>query len=268
MYHKADVNLFQEKLWPTQLKLSEMNDVSQMWQLLTNELRAAVDVSVPVKHVQAKAADQPYWFNKITRKLVTKHRRTYNTFKASQDPFYLRKYKAERRSHKAELRIIERDYISNHICKPLESGNSKPFYRHLKWSQSSAKPPMKLITMYSNYTEDPRQCADILNNFFCAQFCKDQLLDDANSYASRSPICINVSVDGIIKLLNGLKNGKSPGPDGIRKEDLVINPIMTAKCLSSIFKASLHTSKLPPEWEMAHVTPLHKRGAVDQPNNY
>ena len=70
---------------------------------------------------------------------------------------------------------------------------------------------------------------------------------------------IEVTTDGVIKLLNSLKSGKSPGPDALRKEDLTIDPIMTAKCLAAIFNASLRNSELPREWKMAHVAPLHKK---------
>ena len=72
--------------------------------------------------------------------------------------------------------------------------------------------------------------------------------------------------EGIVKLSQ--KSRKSPGPDEIRKEDLLIDPVMTAKCLATIFKKSLSISKLPSDWKLAHVTPLHKRGSSDQPNNF
>jgi len=49
-------------------------------------------------------------------------------------------------------------------------------------------------------------------------------------------------VDGVIKLLNGLKNGKSPLPDEIGKEDLVFDPITSIECLSI---SSKHHSKTP-----------------------
>jgi len=50
-----------------------------------------------------------------------------------------------------------------------------------------------------------KQCAGkdilILNNFFCAQFCKNYLLEDSSRYTSGSSFYIGVSVDGVIKLL-------------------------------------------------------------------
>ena len=70
-----------------------------------------------------------------------------------------------------------------------------------------------------------------------------------------------------MKLLYELKNGKAAGPDGIQKEHLLVDPIMTARCLTLIFNASLSSSKLPDEWKLAHVNPL-QRGASDQPNKF
>ena len=35
-----------------------------------------------------------------------------------------------------------------------------------------------------------------------------------------------------------------------------------------IYTASLRTGKLPDEWKLAHVTPIHKSGSEDLPNNY
>ena len=49
-----------------------------------------------------------------------------------------------------------------------------------------------------------------------------------------------------------LKNGKAAGPDGIRKEDLLVDPIMTAHCLTLIFNASLSSSKLPDAWKVGN----------------
>ena len=72
-----------------------------------------------------------------------------------------------------------------------------------------------------------------------------------------------------MSLIKGLANGKSPGPDGIRKPDLLADVEITAACLQKIYTASLRTSKLPDEWKLAHVTPIiHKPGSKDLPNNY
>ena len=110
-----------------------------------------------------------------------------------------------------------------------------------------------------------------MNRSFAAQFSSDHQLvaqRDLIPPQATDPSKIVVSVEGVIKLLRTLKNGKSPGPDDIRKEDLVIALAIVAKCLSYIFNVSLASSRLPEDWKLAHVTPLHKKGPTDQPNNY
>ena len=99
---------------------------------------------------------------------------------------------------------------------------------------------MKLKTEGNDHTEDPIECANILNEFFSSQFCKQHQLDSNNSHNCTAS-SIEVSDAGVAKLLTALKNGKSAGTDDIRKEDLVIDP-------TSIFTVSLSTSTLPGEW--------------------
>ena len=62
--------------------------------------------------------------------------------------------------------------------------------------------------------------------------------------------------------------GKSAGPDGIRMLNLLVDVEITAACLQKIYTVSLRTGKLPTEWKLAHVTPIHKSGSKDLPNNY
>ena len=61
---------------------------------------------------------------------------------------------------------------------------------------------------------------------------------------------------------------KSAGPDGIRMLDLLVDVEITAACLQKTYTASLRTGKLQTEWKLAHVTPIHKSGSKDLPNNY
>jgi len=128
---------------------------------------------------------------------------------------------------------------------------------------------MKHIKPEGSHTEDPSECANILNSFFINQFCaQHQLHNPTPTYSNTAKVSITISYQGILNLMNNLKSGKSPGPDEIRKEDLTIDTSLTAKCLSVIFNVSLCSSKLPTIWILAHVTPLHKKDASDLPNNY
>ena len=74
-------------------------------------------------------------------------------------------------------------------------------------------------------------------------------------------------MEGVAKLIIDLPNGKSPGPDGIRKPDLLVNLSTTSNVLALIYNASIKTCKLPKQWKIACVTSIHK-GDVELANNY
>ena len=142
-------------------------------------------------------------------------------------------------------------------CNPLESGNSKPFYRHFKHVQNSPQPQLTLKKEDQSNTSDPRECADILNNFFFNQFCQEGALDEQPVNLTSSSD-FKITVEGVEKLFRNLKGGKAPGPDGLRKEDLCIDARLTAKYLTLIFTASIEQGKLPNDWKVANVTPILK----------
>ena len=69
---------------------------------------------------------------------------------------------------------------------------------------------------------------------------------------------IEVTFQGVKKLVDGLDAKKSPEPDnnpGILK----LIPNEAADFLKVIFKNSLTTSEIPDDRRMANITPLHKK---------
>lgn len=144
-----------------------------------------------------------------------------------------------------------------------------PFDCHLKWFQSSTKPPIKFIFTNSNYTENPKWCADILNNFFWAQFCKDHLLEDTSIYTFGSSLYMYWCFSGwCYQATQWFKEWKIPSTRWDWERRPCFRPYHVDWMSFNIFKASLKNSKIPPKWKMAHVSSLYKRGAVEQPNNY
>ena len=107
----------------------------------------------------------------------------------------------------------------------------------------------------------------MLNTYFHSQFGQNQL----TGYEERLVVAANnieITSQGIEKLIQNPKNGKSPGPDGLKKEDLLVDCSAKSSCLKLIFQASLTSGKLPSQWKLAYVTPIHKGGEEDLANNY
>ena len=94
-----------------------------------------------------------------------------------------------------------------------------------------------------------------------------QLSDDLNSKYPNMPD-LKISVNGIIKLLQGLKPDKAPGPDQIRPLLLQKLCLEIAPVLQVIFSKSLEEGSLPSEWLKANVSPIFKKGEKSNPANY
>ena len=79
-----------------------------------------------------------------------------------------------------------------------------------------------------------------------------------NKYTSITDI--DISVNGIMKLLQGLKPDKAPGPDHIRPLPLLKLCREVARILHVIFSKSLTEGSLPCDWLKANVSPIFKKG--------
>ena len=79
---------------------------------------------------------------------------------------------------------------------------------------------------------------------------------------------INISVNGIMKLLQGLKPDKAPGPDRIKRLFLQKLCCEIAPILQVIFSKSLQEGSLPSDWLKANVSPVFKKGDKTCPANY
>ena len=80
---------------------------------------------------------------------------------------------------------------------------------------------------------------------------------------------IQISTEGIVKLLKELKLQKEPdGPDSITATILKTCVEQVAPFLQQIFQKSLHTGELPLDWQKANVAPIFDTGNRPDPVNY
>ena len=79
---------------------------------------------------------------------------------------------------------------------------------------------------------------------------------------------IEISINGILKLLYNLNPGKAAGPDKIRPLILKELRVELAPIIKVIFERSLETGKIPTDWCKANVTPIYKKGDKSLASNY
>ena len=79
---------------------------------------------------------------------------------------------------------------------------------------------------------------------------------------------ITVDPKGVLKLLNGLKVHKAPGPDGLSARVLKECSSEIAPILAYIYNESLAQGNVPDDWRQANVAPVFEKGEKYDPENY
>ena len=134
---------------------------------------------------------------------------------------------------------------------------------HADWGVSPLKENGQL---HSN----SRRKAKILNNQSCSVFTSE---DTTNISKPPGPLNIEMSkfeitVQGVTKLLEGLKGGKAPEPDELPNLILKNAANEISPFLRIIFDQSLQTGKLPDDWVEVNVAPVFKKGNLHSTANY
>ena len=77
-----------------------------------------------------------------------------------------------------------------------------------------------------------------------------------------------ITTDEIMLNINLLKNKKSAGLDGITNEMLKCGKYQLIKPLHRLFNSILSRGTYPKIWAEGYIIPIHKKGNIDDPNNY
>jgi len=121
-----------------------------------------------------------------------------------------------------------------------------------------------------NTVTSSKEKANILNRKFQSVFTSENTADmpNCNNDPYSAMLDINISCDGVRKLLESLDPSKAPGPDSIPTKILKVCAKEVSPILTVIFMQSLTTGKLPDDWLKANITPVFKKGDKSDANSY
>lgn len=123
--------------------------------------------------------------------------------------------------------------------------------------------------LYTTIITDVR-CASTFNSYFSSIFTTEDQSElsevPESNYLYMSPI--EVTVEGVARLINNLKLTASCGVDDINSKILKNTVTVSSQILTHIFIQSLETGMLPLDWKIAKVIPIFKSGNKYSPANY
>ena len=239
----------------------ESKTVEENWCDFKNSMHELINIHVPIKSVSGKP--RVPWLTSKLQRLCRKKERYYGKAKKFGGQAKWDKYKQIKNEVNKELRKAQRSYIAD-----LSEAGNKQFWKYIKTKRKDNVGIQSLKVDNQTITDDQGK-ADILANQFHSVFTKDDC-QVPNLPPSNFPDMpeIDITTDGITKLLRNLDVSKANGPDMIPNHVLKLTAEQIAPALQFIFKQSYDQGVLPEDWRKANIASVYKKGSKSDPANY
>lgn len=233
------------------------------WLLFKSEFLRLVKRYVPTITISERK--QSPWFNTTLKRLNNKKKRLFRSANSSQSDFQWQKYHAAVKQYEKHVADAKRGFFSTTLPSMLHT-NPKRFWQCINPQVSSSV----FLRDSAGCPVPESETADALNTAFCSVFtnaCPEIL---PHLPPSNYPPMENITFDanGIVTIIESLKNSSSCGIDGINAKVLKNTKHITSLFLRLIFQQSLCTGSIPSDWKVGKIIPIFKKGDRTNPSNY
>ena len=227
---------------------------TRLWNCIKNSIFLLMEMNIPKRTLTTKL-HQPWITGKVKR-LCRKKTRWFRKTQQTDNEKVKEKFILVKKECKAACRKARAQYLS----RLSEEGNDKLLWNHVKTQRTDAVTCSFLRDANGTITDEAAVKAGIFNSQFSSVFSRPEdtevsLLGSSSSVAPD----INITVNGIEKLMSGLNPHKAAGPDEIPPKVLKELAVELAPVFSILYQASLLQGEVPQDWRTAHVTPVYKK---------
>ena len=144
----------------------------------------------------------------------------------------------------------------------LAKENPKQFWKSIKKGNKSRAPVSdKLSTddFFEHFSEMYKSADDINISDSNASNENINIINDLD---------LEITPDEVMKVIKSLKTQKSPGLDGLVSEIFKSSADILCPILVKIFNVVFSSECYPKSWSEGVITPIHKKGNLDDVNNY
>ena len=203
------------------------------------------------------------------KRLIRKKQKVYNRARCYHRDTDWLEYKSLQKEVNHKLKYQHKSYVTNLISS---SNNKKSLWHYLKTRKQDSNGIGTLINPHkSHIITDPKEKANVLNNHFKSIFAIDDnvsTIPDKGPSVHPSLAAFEITEQGVLNILTNCDPSKSPGPDFIHPYVLKITATKICSMLTHIFKQSLETGTVPPQWKHADISPIFKKDQKSNPKNY
>ena len=163
---------------------------------------------------------------------------------------------------------FEQDKLKSTKLLKAKLNNAKKYWKLLKESVTQSKPKNLSADHFHDYFKAINNPSDPFFQpeddivYFNEHFLKSEMeiiFDELNTTITETEIC---------KAIKQLKNGKSGGPDMLLNEFFIHGVNELLPYLYNLFNKILDLGHFPEVWSEGYVMPIHKKGKLDDVNNF
>jgi exonuclease III len=238
---------------------------------IDDEILRLLNSHAPLKTIRVRGAKNP-WLSEGLLKLINEKNKFYKrVFQSSQSASdrQIQHYHKFKTFTLNQIRKAKKDYYASRLSK-----DTKSFYRCLQSLTGNSKTEhvIERLKIGDDETTVCRQTiAEVMNTFFTN--IPGKIAGPSTKYEQPTPNThsfkfVSVSEEEIRKLLLSLKPHKRGGPHQIPTFIYQYLANLLSLPLSLLLSESISTSVFPDCLKAALVTPIHKKGCQEDPNNY
>ncbi|XP_053381760.1 uncharacterized protein LOC128549254 [Mercenaria mercenaria] len=265
----------------------ESDTVGELWQSISKSMEEGVKAFIPSEMSSSK--NKLLWIKVSLKRLNRKWDKAYKRYIKDNTKTHKEHYLALKHLCRKETKQAYQEYledIPNINSTPTEhehqhqqyKPNTKKLYSLLKHAKQDSTGIDSLEKNNKLHTSDEDKATALNEQFqsvftpktpvslkFLAEIKVQENADTGKeipneTFSPHDPMPdIDISANGIEKLLNKLDPHKASGPDQMKPIVLKNISKELSPIFSKLFKKSLQTSILPETWKMANVAPVYKK---------
>ena len=245
--------------WNSLLSNRNMDDA---WSTFKSKFIEITDRHVP----KIKIGDefQPPWYDSEVHDLGKSKQWFHKRWKRTGKVEHYLKFAESRKQFK---KLIERKLEDN--FEDVENRNhiTKKFWSYVK-SKSNCHRIPEAVSFEDRVRSNPKDQCELFNEYFYKQFSNPSTYDIPLDFSRDDLYRIDFSPDVVKKHLIDINPNKAKGPDLIHGKILKNCANSLSHPLSFLFRLSYDTGRLPADWKLANVVPIHKKGSKAEVANY
>lgn len=266
-YNTDSLNITKEaiKHFQEEIKIAKSGE----WEESSKEINRAAKTVFGTTKMKKKI-----WWNESCEEAVAERTKQWNKWKCSGKTEHLDEFKIQRKETARIIKSAKRSFEKSQLLDIQNSfvkNNSRNFYQMFKSHLKGYQAPNICFTDENGKVGlSNNQNCEILRKYFeqllnCEEpNCKLEFPDlHENTEADPPP-----TAEEIKKAINTLKNNKASGEDCITAELIKWSQPKIVTNLQLMFEEIWKTEKIPEDWKVALIHPLHKKGDKQNVNNY